>query len=424
MKKDTYGKDWSTPVLVLDCKLGALAIMRTLGTLGVPVFGVDEKQRSAELSSRYLKKSFTKRFMVENQQEYLQYLLHIAKIIGQKAVLIPTSDALSVFVAEHSAQLAEFYLFPTNSVELLDELADKKKMFNLATEYAVPTPGIICPQSIGEVESSLPNLTFPLMLKGIDGGRLIRHAGKKMAIVDNQAELLKEYELLDEPNHPNLMLQELIPGADDQIYIFNGYFDENSDCLAAFTGKKIRQYPVHVGCASVAECQWNETVSTITQTLAKQVGYKGIIDIGFKYDERDDSYKVLDINPRVGQAFRAFVAANNMDVVRSLYLDLTGQAQPEVEPVEGRRWIIEDYDLVSTYDYFCEGSLSVGEWFSSLRKVREGAWFSRHDPKPFLYKLKEFNGRLVRSTSRRLQDFASIPVSRTYLFSRFSKSRS
>ena len=34
-------KDASTPVVVVNCKLGALAIMRSLGPLGVPLYGVD-----------------------------------------------------------------------------------------------------------------------------------------------------------------------------------------------------------------------------------------------------------------------------------------------------------------------------------------------------------------------------------------------
>ena len=55
---------------------------------------------------------------------------------------------------------------------------------------------------------------------------------------------------LEDPEIPNLMVQEYIPGLDDQIYIFNGYFDGQSDCRIGFTGNKIRQYPIHVGCAT------------------------------------------------------------------------------------------------------------------------------------------------------------------------------
>ena len=112
---------------------------------------------------------------------------------------------------------------------------------------------------------------------------------------------------------------------------------------------------------------------------------------------------MLDINPRVGQAFRIFVAENDMDVVKSLYLDLTGQEQLPVVPREGRRWLIEDYDIVSSVDYAREGSLSLGEWIRSFRHVEEGAWFSWADPVPFLAKAGQFLGQVLTALGRRIR---------------------
>jgi len=398
-----YGKQWDTPVLILNCKIGALAIMRTLGRLGVPVYGVDELEKSPELRSRYLKKYFTKRYNPENPGEYLEFILSLSKIIGRKAILIPTSDDLSLFVAEYGEQLKSDYVFPENSVELLDRLADKQKMFSLAIENNIPTPNIICPQNITDVNAAIDKVSFPLMLKGIDGNRLIKRTGKKMVIVNNKDELIDSYTQLEDPEQPNLMLQELIPGDDDQVYIFNGYFNANSDPLASFTGHKVRQYPIHVGCASLGECRWHDRVAVKTHALMKAVGYKGILDIGYRLDPRDGKYKVLDINPRVGQAFRIFVAENDMDVIRSLYLDLTGQEQPEIVPREGRRWIIEDYDIVSTYDYFSEKSLGLNEWLKSLANIQEGAWFCWKDPFPFLHKLALFTAQIIRYILKRIK---------------------
>jgi predicted ATP-grasp superfamily ATP-dependent carboligase len=188
---------------------------------------------------------------------------------------------------------------------------------------------------------------------------------------------------MEEPGFPNLMLQEYIPGGDDQIFIFNGYFNGASDCLIGFTGFKIRQFPVHVGCASLGECRWNDTVAKMTVQFMKSIGYQGILDIGYRFDPRDGQYKVLDINPRVGQAFRLFTAENDMDVVKSLYLDLTDQKQPPIIPRDGRRWLIEDYDLISSLHYYQEGSLHLGGWIRSFRGVEETAWFNREDLLPF-----------------------------------------
>ncbi len=402
MSKNEYGKQWNTPVLVLGCDIGALAILRTLGSLGVPVYGVEKNKNNPVLRSKYLKKYFIKKFDPENPIDYLECLQEVSAQIGKKAILIPTSDELSVFVAEYSSRLIENYIFPVNSTELLDQLADKKKMFQLALDNSIPTPRIICPQNMVDVNAALSELSFPIMLKGIDGQRLQAKTGIKMVIVETEDQLSENYKKLEDFDQPNLMLQEMIPGDDTEVYIFNGYFNVDSDCLAAFTGHKIRQFPIHIGCASLGECRWHDRVAEKTQRLMKSVGYKGILDIGYRLDPRDNKYKVLDINPRVGQAFRIFVAENNMDVIRSLYLDLTEQSQPEIKPIEGRRWIIEDYDLISTFNYFSEKSLTLKQWFSSLSGIQEGAWFCWKDPVPFFLKLALFSKRTSKAIWKRL----------------------
>jgi len=396
MSRNANGKLWTTPVLILNCKIGALGIMRTLGSLGTDIYGVEDDKSSPALKSRYLKKYFIAKLDPMHPQSYLEFVLGLSKVIGQKAVLIPTSDHLSLFVAEYKEQLKKNFFFSDNSIELLDKLSDKQKMFELAVNADIPTPGIIIPKKLDDVKSSIPALNFPLMLKAIDGNRLFERTGLKMKIIENAEELISNYIKLEDPDEPNLMLQELIPGNDDQVYIFNGYFDNNSDCLAAFTGYKVRQFPIHIGCASLGECLWNQKVADKTIAFMKAVGYSGILDIGYRLDPRDGRYKVLDINPRVGQAFRMFVAQNNMDVIQSLYLDLTGQQQPEIIPRENRRWIIEDYDFVSSFHYYKEGSLKIAEWLASFKNIEEGAWFSWRELRPFLVVMKRLVFKMVK----------------------------
>ena len=90
----------------------------------------------------------------------------------------------------------------------------------------------------------------------------------------------------------------------------------------------------------------------------KSIGYKGIVDIGYRYDARDGQYKVLDVNPRIGASFRLLVGDNGLDSPRAEYLDLTGQKVPPSQTVEGRKWFIEDRDLVSSFRYYREKSLN------------------------------------------------------------------
>jgi predicted ATP-grasp superfamily ATP-dependent carboligase len=389
--------DTRTPVLVLNCKLGGLAIMRSLGRLGVPVFGVDGETRSPGFLSRYCRGKHLRSYEEKGAKEYLELVLRIGERLGDRSILIPTSDELSVFVAENRERLSRRFRFPEIDPDVVRGLISKKGMYGLALRHGVPSPLTLFPKSLEDVHAFAEEVQFPVMLKGIHGNRLYARTGKKMVLSGTREELVKNYVALEDPEVPNLMIQEYIPGGDDQIYIFNGYFDENSDCLAAFTGHKIRQYPVHVGCASLGICRWNQTVADTTIRFMKALGYKGILDIGYRLDPRDGQYKVLDINPRVGQAFRLFLAVDETDVVRTLYRNLTGQGTgPPIVPREGRRWLIEDYDIESSLEYFREGTLTFREWAASFRGVEEAAWFDWRDPFPFL----GMCGNLSRKTGR------------------------
>jgi predicted ATP-grasp superfamily ATP-dependent carboligase len=142
----------------------------------------------------------------------------------------------------------------------------------------------------------------------------------------------------------------------------------------------------------------------------KSIGYRGILDIGYRYDSRDGKYKVLDINPRIGSTFRLFKGSNGLDVARVAYLDLTGQHVPKGWIIEGRKWLVEDGDISSCIQYFCDKKLTPRQWIKSYRGVKEGAWFSWVDPVPFLMIMpriariaREAVRRLIRSLYRKMQ---------------------
>jgi predicted ATP-grasp superfamily ATP-dependent carboligase len=90
------------------------------------------------------------------------------------------------------------------------------------------------------------------------------------------------------------------------------------------------------------------------------------------------------VNPRIGCTFRLFAAADGSDVARVLYLDLTGQPVPRAVAVEGRKWLVEDFDLFSAIRSWREGSLSLKSWLRSFAGVKEAACFALDDPLPLL----------------------------------------
>ena len=378
--------DTSVPVVVLrPDHHGSLCLIRTLGRTGVPVYGVGSQLRSPGMVSRYCRERFIFPGGTSAAPAMIEFMKEVSRKIGKRPLLTCTNDVSSTFIANNSAVLRTFFLFPDTSRELVQTLTDKKRMYFLAKKLGMPTAETSFPQSRQDVLSFLRGgaALFPIMLKGIDGTELERRGKPKMAIVRNADELLRQYDSIEDPDHPNLMLQEYIPGGDDSVWMFNGYFNANSDCLFGIAGRKLRQHPVYTGATSLGICLRNEVLEETTKRLMKAVGYRGVLDIGYRYDARDGQYKVLDINPRVGATFRLFLDDNGMDVVRAMYLDMTGQPVPVAPPREGRKWVAEDGDLISLFHYLRDGKLTFFQWIKSFKGVQEAAWFTSDDPAPF-----------------------------------------
>jgi D-aspartate ligase len=376
----------ATPVVIFGLSRGifhhgALGIARSAGRLGIPVHRISREAWAPARLSRY-SRSWSRIPEGATPAGILDFLRTYSGGVG-RALLIPIDDAASVFVDEHAEALEQHFLFPRQPSGLAQALSSKREMYELCMSHDIPTPASAFPQSEAELLEYAEHGSFPTVLKCINAGDAPPSA-PRVSIVENREELLAAYREMESPGDPNLMIQEYVPGKPETIWMFNGYFDVDSQCRIGFTGKKIRQTPPYTGATTLGVCLPNPTVEDATVRLMSAVGYRGILDIGYRFDHRDGAYKLLDVNPRIGGTFRLFVGEDGTDVLRAMYLDLTGQDVPSTALSQGRRWVVEPWDLASSIAYRRRGDITFAEWARSLRHVREDAWFAADDPLPFL----------------------------------------
>jgi predicted ATP-grasp superfamily ATP-dependent carboligase len=374
--------DTSTPAVVIyRGGHGALAIARTLGRLDVPVYLVAQEGESTPVwSSRYWRKK-TRWDFARPEEESAAFLVEMAVRLrnahGARPLLFTLSDWVAIFMERHRAVLASEFVFPQPERPIIHKLLDKWGMHLLATENGIPTPATTSPQSNNDVEAFVKTAGFPVVLKSADPYRA-GSAGKK--IIGSRRELLDEVDRRAARAPLNFVLQEYIPGGADTVWMCNGYFGSPRDHPLIFTGKKLRQVS-STGIASLAVCLPNETVESQTRRFMEAIGYRGCVGIGYRYDQRDGLYKLLDVNARVSGVFRLFAGTNNMDVVRACYLDLTGQEVPETALQAGRKWMLED-DLAAVLPGVRGERVGIRDWIESVRGVRELQWFAADDPAP------------------------------------------
>ena len=110
MTESTFTIDTSTPAVVLKfdpnvMHHGGLGVIRSLGRIGVPVYGVHEGSWAPAASSRYLAGRFFWQPSPEDTDRVLAGLRRLAEHIGQPSVLLTTDDAGAIFLAEHGRDL-------------------------------------------------------------------------------------------------------------------------------------------------------------------------------------------------------------------------------------------------------------------------------------------------------------------------------
>src|SRR5438046_4390794 len=88
--------DVSTPVVVLrgveSASHGALGILRSLGRLGVPVYAVACRRRTAAFFSRYCKGKYVWNVANGHAERSVNFLLDVGRKIERSASLTPSDD--------------------------------------------------------------------------------------------------------------------------------------------------------------------------------------------------------------------------------------------------------------------------------------------------------------------------------------------
>jgi D-aspartate ligase len=369
------------PAVVLGVSNGTgLTIIRDLGRLGVPVVAVDCQARALGFASRY---ATAVRCADPHYDEdgFIADMLELARRLPSGTVVIPAHDDFVASVSRHAVRLEPFFTLPVCRWDAMRQLADKQLQVRAAWGAAVDTPATAFIHSAADLESAAASVGYPAVLKATMHLAFFRRLGVKLLVVDSADALLASYARVVDLGP--LILQEVIPGGDDTIWISATYHDADCQPLAVFTGRKLRQHPVGFGSARVAESRWSDEVANVTLRLLARLRYRGVSDVEFKRDPRDGRLKFMEINARHGLVTGLATSAG-VGLTEIAYRDAAGEAIVPPRQVDGVAWSDILRDAPDSARQWRAGQLGLREWLTPLARVRSDAVIALDDPLPGL----------------------------------------
>ncbi|MFJ6935538.1 ATP-grasp domain-containing protein [Streptomyces sp. NPDC101132] len=373
---------------------GTLGAVRSLGRQGVEVHAVVEADGGPVARSRHLRAAHPAPAGDPGPDALLACLTGVSERIGRPAVLFAMDDLGAITVSRIAPLLAGRYLLPSQPGELPARVADKAELAALCARWDVGHPETVVPASGAEAAEAAWRLGLPAVAKWSRPWLLPPDSGlRSTTLVTTAAEARRLYERTPEAGSP-LLLQRFLPGGPDTDWFFHGAFARGGRPLLTGSGRKELSWPVRTGLTAVGRWLPDPAAEEAGLRLAARLGYQGILDLDFRRDERG-RLRLLDFNPRPGAQFRLFTDTAGLDVVRAMYLDLTGQPVPERAGGPGRVFVAENYALLAALATRGAAPRRAGGRI-------EPAWFAADDPLPFLAMARAFLGRGLHKGGRRL----------------------
>src|SRR5699024_10147130 len=121
---------------------------------------------------------------------------------------------------------------------------------------------------------------------------------KKVIQVEKASQLRETYRFYRQ--FGELMVQELIPGDESNIYSVKTFFDDQMKLTGMYMNQKIHQFAPHNGSSDMVVSKRKEQVIQKTTTTHTKLQYNGLAITEFKRDPRDRELKFIEVNSKIG----------------------------------------------------------------------------------------------------------------------------
>lgn len=390
-------------VIALNSMQG-LQTARILADRGVRVIGVASDPNHYACKTRACEKIV---YCDTGTEELIDVLKALATDLPHGAVLFPCQDKCVLVISKCRDELEPFYRVVLPQHDVVEMMMDKVKFYTFASANGFPIPKTRFLYSRRDAESAAESLNYPSTLKPpYRPHNWTRHTKQKAIKVFDGDDLLSAYDHYCRWTDV-LIAQEWIEGPESNLFSCNCYFDDQSEPVATFIARKLRQWPPITGQSCLGEECRNDLVLRESIRLFKAVGYRGLGYVEMKRDA--NTGRSFIVEPNVGRPTgrSALAEAAGVDLVYTMYCDAVGRPRPTnlKQTYQGMKWVHLLRDLQSAAYHWRRGDLNLRDWWNSVRGQKVYAVLSLRDPAPFFKAFKQAIPVLLSARERGKEDY-------------------
>lgn len=312
-------------VLITDGnERASLAVTRSLGSRGIPVFVGSESRTSLAGSSRYCARSFVYPSPWREPEAYVACLADMADK-SSAAAIFPMTDIAMELIGEHRNVLNPAIALPVPSLDQYRRLSDKYHLTDWAGANGIPVPRTYFVPD-GEIDDLVGELTaWPVVVK--PGRSLLKRDGtwKKTVVsiardADDLRRLYHEAWYLRQPS----MIQQHVTGHGEGVF---GLF-ESGVPKRLFAHRRLRERPPSGGVSVLREAiALPEPMTDYAVRIMKDARWDGIAMVEFKVDQQSGVPYLMEVNGRFWGSLQLAVDAG-VDFPTMLYEQAVSQTLP------------------------------------------------------------------------------------------------
>ena len=246
---------------------------------------------------------------LDQDDVFLATMERIYKEYGgeRKLLLIGCADHYVRLIVNHREALEGKFIMPYASREVMDNIVLKETFYRRCEEFGLDYAKTFVHTPDTGYDYTLP-MSFPVVLKASDSVKYHAHKFEgfhKVFFIHDRKTLdatLKKIYAAGYDDH--MLIQDMIPGEDACIYDLQVYTGSDHKVKLMNMGNVVLEEhtPTAIGNNAATIVEPHLDVMKKIQSFLEGIGYEGMCDCDLKYDRRDGTYKMLEINIRQGRS--------------------------------------------------------------------------------------------------------------------------